>query len=86
MPVGNWWGSSAGPSVFDLDGATANPRLVLGAAAWPASIATTGTSAVSANLTYDHTGDRYLRQRHGSGLDSGSFHRNRGTSPRNMWV
>ena len=53
----NWWGSNTGHSAGDLGGgASAATWLVLGIAADPAIISTSGTSAVRANLTFNSTG------------------------------
>jgi PKD repeat protein len=53
--VNNWWGTNEGPSAFITGLVYADPWLVLGIAADPASIDTAGTSAIRTNLTYNKT-------------------------------
>jgi len=52
----NWWGTNDGPSGFTEGGlVSADPWLVLGITADPASIDTAGTSAIRTNLTFNAT-------------------------------
>ncbi|OPX62173.1 MAG: hypothetical protein A4E34_00618 [Methanoregula sp. PtaU1.Bin006] len=49
----NWWGTNAGPAAFISGPVAADPWLVLGITADPASIDTAGTSAIRTNLTFN---------------------------------
>jgi len=51
----NWWGTNEGPSGFISGSVDADPWLVLGITADPASIDTAQTSAIRTNLTYNAT-------------------------------
>ena len=51
----NWWGTNDGPSGFISGPVNADPWLVLGITADPASISTAGTSAIRTNLTFNST-------------------------------
>jgi hypothetical protein len=58
----NWWGTNGGPggAVDEMGGITTDsPWLVLGVTASPATIATTQTSTIRANLTYSYNGATY---------------------------
>jgi hypothetical protein len=51
-----WWGSDASPSSGLAGGATYSPWLVTGITTSPASVSTTETSVIRANLTYHSDG------------------------------
>ncbi|MFA5267729.1 MAG: PGF-pre-PGF domain-containing protein [Methanoregula sp.] len=59
-----WWGTNADPSGFTSGGVTTTPWLMLGATASPSSIASSQTSLIRANLTFDSAGTNTIASGH----------------------
>ncbi len=59
-----WWGTNANPAGYTSGGVTTTPWLMLNATASPSSIASSQTSLIRANLTFDSAGTNTIASGH----------------------
>jgi predicted outer membrane repeat protein len=59
-----WWGTNANPAGYTSGSVTSTPWLRLGATASPSSIASSQTSLIRANLTFDSAGTNTIASGH----------------------